>query len=708
MNPIQVKAIPADLKTSLPHFVRELKAALSYVSFYSSDSPFVIQAVAKAHRNLQRYQEACGRLLLRVEKEKLFLNDADLSDIDDLLKIFQDKSLRGVEFRGGLSALEVTSWLKQVSLPVSDPNGAAADFAHIQPLSHDAAVVILEEEAAPPQPVFSGDLLASLSSPGGMPPFQPVEKTEDVPLAAPAAPVSSAGEKSVDENLSLRMAMENPLAGAEGKTQEALLSFVAEAWQYSQLQKKNIGAAPEMATLTKSFDQLFDRLLDRMEKTSPEFSNIHQWFSTPQGQLLEGQVASSMIPLVEAAIQNGWMAVLFDPATQGLVGECLAFWGANGKEELVEKTVGCLAEKLTGDPLEEQLALTHLMDARPWVKNASLLKKVLDGLNRLLAAEIVPGLYQTALLLAWDLLEPALDGGVEEPALNLLATLHFHADEEAAAFPERPRIARHWLFERSTPDLIRRLVYSAAKAGKLKQYPLLGEMAAPLMVEDFLIAPATEQSAYPRLFAEMKEPLRSALAERLAEAEGEENVRTLIPILRVCGLDPALSLQLSAWLSKGSRELKLNLLEAIEEIGDSAGGPALRLAVFDDSQEIAALSARIIGKIHFTPGIPVLLKAAKIREKRYPENDDFLVAVCRSLGDLGSPEGISFLEDIARKKPLLWGKNFSMPVRLEAVEALAKVNQPQVWTFLGSLMDEKNQPLQETIDRIIHERVQKL
>ncbi|HJT24685.1 MAG TPA: HEAT repeat domain-containing protein [bacterium] len=708
MNPIQVKAIPEDLKTSIPHFAREFKAALSYVSFYSSDSPFVIQAVAKAHRNLQKFQEACGRILLRVQNGKAFLNDAAIADVDDLLKIFQDKGLRGVEFRGGLTPLELASWLKNISLPVSDPHATAADFPHIQPLSRDVEVIVLEVETPKPQPVDSSDFLASLTAPGGKPSFQPVEKPAVVPLAAPADPVASVGKKPIDENFSLRMDMENPLAGAEAKTQEALLSFVAEAWQYSQLQKKNIGAAPEMATLTKSFDQLFDRLLDRMEKTSPEFSNIHQWFSTPQGQLLESQAAVSMIPLVESAVQNGWMAVLFDPATQGLVGECLASWGANGKEELVEKTVSCLAEKLTGDPLEEQLALTHLMDARPWVRNAGLLKKVLDGLNRLLASEIVPGLYQTALLLAWDLLDPALDGGVEEPALNLLSTLHFHADEEAAAFPERPRIARYWLFERSTSDLIRRLVYSASKAGKLKQYPLLGEMAAPLLVEDFLTASATEQSAYPRIFTEMREPLHSALAERLAGAEGEEEVRGLIPILRVCGLDPGVSLQLSAWLSKGSRELKLNLLEVIEEISDPAGGPALRLAVFDDSQEIAAMAARIIGKIRFTPGLLVLLKAAKIREKRYPQNDDFLVAVCRSLGDLGSPEGIAFLEDIARKKPLLWGKNFSLPVRLEAVEALSKINKPQVWTFLGSLMDEKNQPLQETIDRIIHEKMQNL
>lgn len=694
MNPIQVKAVPQDLKTSLPQLIRDLKAALSYVSFYSSDSPFVIQAVAKSHRSLQKFLESCGSLLLRVEDGKMLFNGADISEIGDLLKIFQDKNIQGVQFLSGFTAQEATSWMKQITLPVSDPSGMNGDFPHIQFLSREVEIVILKEES----PV---DMDSPLVTAVEMPASSSPEQTA-------TTPAYSLGEIMNGENFPLRVALTESGPGDGVQAQEALLSFVAEAWQYSQLQKKNISTSPEMASLTQSFDRLFDRLLDRMEKSSPEFSNIRQWFNTPEGRLLDNQTAFSMVPLVEAAVRNGWTAVLFDPATEGLVGECLAYWGANGKEDLVEKTVDCLADRLTGEALEKQLALAHLMDARPWVRNAALLQKVLDGLNRLLAEETSPGFYQTALLLAWDLLEPALAGGAEEAALNLLSTLHFHADEESAAFHERPRIARHWLFERSTPDLIRHLVYFASKAGRLKQYPLLGEIAAPLLIDGFLAAPATEKSGYLWIFNEMKEPLRSVLAERLAGAEGEENVRQLIPVLRVCGLDPGLSLQLSAWLSRGSRELKLNLLQVIEEVGDPGGGPALRLALFDDSEEIAALAARIIGKIHFSPGLTVLIKAAKIREGRYAQNDSFLVAVCRSLGDLAAPEGVAFLEDIARKKPLLRGKNFSLPVRLEAVEALSKVNQPKVWTFLGSLMEEKNPTLQETLDRIIHEKMQKL
>src|SRR6185295_3413397 len=228
--------------------------------------------------------------------------------------------------------------------------------------------------------------------------------------------------------------------------------------------------------------------------------------------------------------------------------------------------------------------------------------------------------------------------------------------EDVEAFPERSHIARHWLFERSTPELIRRFVYCAHKAGQLHHYPLLGEMAASLLLQDFFLAPATEKAAYYQLFAEIKEPIRSALAEWLADIQSDEEVKLMIPILRICGIDPALSFQLSSWLSKGGRELKLNLIGLIEELGTPAGGPALRLAVFDDSEEIAAQAARVIGKIGFAPGLGVLLKAAKIREGRFENNDLFLTSVCQSLGDLRKVEALPFLQDIARKKPILRGK----------------------------------------------------
>jgi hypothetical protein len=201
----------------------------------------------------------------------------------------------------------------------------------------------------------------------------------------------------------------------------------------------------------------------------------------------------------------------------------------------------------------------------------------------------------------------------------------------------------------------------------------------------------------------MRDPVRSVLAESLAETRNEAIVKLMIPILRKCGVDPGLSLQISSWIAKGSRELKLSLIEMIEEIGGVSGGPALRMALFDDSEEIATLAARVTGKIHFIAGLPVLLKVAKIRKTRFPESEVFLTAVCRSLGDLAQPEGIPFLEDIASKDPHLGGKNFSLALRLEAIQALTQINKPGAMNFLKSLKDEKNSPLQEALEKIVKE-----
>lgn len=709
MAQVQVVPIPESQISLLPQMARDFRAALSYVSFYSTDSPFVIQAIQKIHKDFQRLLMAAAPLVLHLKGGSLCLNDADFPDLGDLLKIFQDKNIPGVEIQKGLTAVELAQWLKRIALPVPDSAPAPLEGdSHIRLLGPADSVVWTTPKpgrgqartsAAPSpgeqalRPTASGAVEPAPTLAGrpseGEPPLLIHELMADEHIPAAAFPASSGLETA-------------------GKTNEALLIFVAEAWQHAQLQKKSLESSPQTAALAQSFERLFDRLLDRMEKVSPEYAGIYQWFRTPPGELLEGRTVAAMFPLLEVSLRNNWTAVLFDPATEGLVAECLAHWGSNGQHDLVEKAVGRLAEGLSGDTLEKQIALTHLMDARPWVGNPSLLEKVLDGLNALLARETLPAPYQSALLLAWDLMESALSCGKERPVLTLLSTMHFHADEDTAGFPGRSGIARRWLFERSTPELIRRFVHCAHRAGQLNHFPLLGEMAAPLLLDDFLMAPATQKAEHLQVAAELKEPVRSALAEKLASTQDEAEVESLIPMLRVCGLDAGLSLQISAWLSKGSREFKMNLLGVIEEVGDPVGGPALRLALFDDSEEIAALAARIIGKIRFTPGLKVLLKAAKIRSSRYPHNDAFLTAVCGSLGDLAQPEALPFLQDIARKKPLLWGKNFPLPVRLEAILAISKISDPEAWHFIGSLMEEKNPPLQEALDKIIHEKVQSL
>jgi hypothetical protein len=492
------------------------------------------------------------------------------------------------------------------------------------------------------------------------------------------------------------------------RTPEMLLSFVAEAWQFSQLQKRNLSQGSDPASMMRSFNKLFDRLLDRIEKVSPDLANIAQWFRTPEGQLLETETTQAMFPLLEVAVRNNWTAVLYDPATEGLVNECLAYWDSHGQKDLVEHTVRCLAQGLKGTSLEKQLAMSHLMDARPWIKNSEVTREVLAGLIQLLGEERVPGHYQSALLLAWDLLEPAMAAGHDSEVLSLLTTLHFHADEDLNDFRERAPIARHWLYERSTPDLTRRFARLAHEGGRLVILPQLAELAAPLLLEDYFRSEPALRDGILAILGEMKEAVRSTLSTWLADAQQEDHLRALLPIIRVCGWDAPLALQVAAWTAKAGQELKLELLGLIEEMADPASGPALRLTVLDDSEEIAAKAAQAMGKIGFVAGFPLLLKAAKLRESRFPNNEAFLSAVCHSAGELRVEGALEFLEEIARKKSMLRGKNYPLPLRLEAIKALSKLDRPEVWTFLESMMEEKNQPLQETLDSIIHERIQSL
>jgi two-component system cell cycle response regulator len=202
------------------------------------------------------------------------------------------------------------------------------------------------------------------------------------------------------------------------------------------------------------------------------------------------------------------------------------------------------------------------------------------------------------------------------------------------------------------------------------------------------------------LFRGTKEPIWSVLSEFLGGTQDETIVRLMIPTLRKFGLDEVLSFQVSYWVAKGSRELKMSLIEMIEGMGNTSGGRALRMALFDDSEEIAALAARAMGKINFIAGLPVLIKAAKIRETRFPQNDLFLTAVCRSLGDMGQLGGISFLRGIVDGDPLQGAEHFSLALKLEAVQALIKINGPETLAYMEGLTGKKDSQLREAIKKM--------
>jgi len=201
----------------------------------------------------------------------------------------------------------------------------------------------------------------------------------------------------------------------------------------------------------------------------------------------------------------------------------------------------------------------------------------------------------------------------------------------------------------------------------------------------------------------MQDPVRSVLTESLAETRNEAIVKLMIPILRKCGVDAGLSLQLSSWVSKGSRELKVSLLEMIGEIGGISGGPALRMALFDDSEEIASLAARVIGKIHYTAGLPVLLKVSKIWQTRFPEKDEFLKAACLAMGQLSQSEGIPFLQDIAGNRSHVGPRNYSLALRWEAIQALALINPAEALSFSENLEGENNSRWRGNLKKMVQD-----
>ena len=78
-----------------------------------------------------------------------------------------------------------------------------------------------------------------------------------------------------------------------------------------------------------------------------------------------------------------------------------------------------------------------------------------------------------------------------------------------------------------------------------------------------------------KLFPGIKEPVHSVLAEFLGGTQDETVVRLMIPTLKKFGLDEILAFQVSYWLTKGSRGLKVDLIEMIEGMGNASGGPIL-------------------------------------------------------------------------------------------------------------------------------------
>jgi hypothetical protein len=708
-----VAPLTPSLKAGLPQFAKDLRAAFSYVSFYSMDSPFVTQAIKKLHQGFSLFLSRRTPLLFARERGGVLLNGSPLPESEAFAKMLESHSCPGVMFLKGADFAALVTFLRKTA----SPSDRAADLKEEMRTNDLLRNVVWADEGAyeirSATEEEEGEEAAALPSlsvppaaevPGTAPPPVPVILQMAPPV--PVVPRAEAPGEPVRPDTLRFDRMEAELTARDRSG--VLLELLAEAWQYSQLLKRHKYSHPEADPIDRAFDRLFRRMLTKLEGVSPEFGSIQEWFSTPEGEALPERVALSMVPLMETALRNGWTSVMCDPSTEGLVTDCLAEWGANGKHELVERAVTALSESLLR-PGEKRLALSHLRDSRPWIRNTPLVATVLRRLVRAVAEEWEPATYQTALLLAWDLMEPAIEGLKSEPdaVLSLVATLQLHAEDETPPFRDRPVIARHWLFERTRPETMSRLVMMAKEAGILRQFSVLGMAAAPLLLKEFYGTTGPDRQRYLEVFRELKEAVQAVVIEALPEMQDEAEVRQILPVIRAAGLDPSLSMQLSTWAARGSRELRMNIIGTITELGDAAGGPALRMAVLDDDEDVALAAVEALGSIRFTAAGPLLVRAAQIRRKQHPGHERFLAAVCRLLGEWAQPESVPFLMETAQKKPLLSlaGAGSPLPVRLAAIRALGQFNSPEVWTFIERLSQEKSPELQEALHELIEKRI---
>ncbi len=663
MSPIPNIPIPEEERPIVASLLKDMRAALSYLSFYSADSPFVTQAVSLFHAGLSRLLVERSPLVLTSGGGEVSVNGERWEDSEVIARAMWVHACPGFAISRGIPLSECRSFLKVLAtttpgrFSLHELVGEGVEFPHVAWGGNAQEAAPAESESAPAafEPAPESVVVASS-------PYQdsPVLRASDLEAAPDTLSIPDL---------------------------KAMLVLVAEAWQLSRQVESHLVDTPQARVFMTLFKRFFTHFLERLGTVSCELESIQGWFDCPEGEKVESHMEDAMRDLLSVAVDKGFTDVLYDPAATGLVSECLAHWGSTGQHELLEKTVEVLAKGLQGDPQVREQALTHLMDSRPWVSNTRLVGDILDRLTSQLSEEDVPGSYQKGLLIAWDLLEPALEANLDDQVLGLLSTLHLHVDDEAPLFAERPALVRQWILGKSTPELVRRLVKLAHRHHRVAHFPLVATIAAPLLLADFYAAGPEEIPTFLRLFREMREQVRVSLMERLPVSAEEMEVRLLLLIVHTCGIDPALSLQISAWMAKGSRELKESILQTVEDLGDPAGGPALRLALLDDDEEIASEAARVLSAIGFKPAAPLMARVVKMRKEHGKPHEAYHAAVCRALGVFLLPETIPYLEDLVHKKGL-FGSQAPSGIREAALRALACFPQPEAKDFLETVARE--------------------
>src|SRR5581483_8142529 len=100
-------------------------------------------------------QQSVDPIVFHVRHSQLFVNDTQLSDLEELTKLFQEKNLLGVRIEKGTTSNELASWLRQISLPVEDPS-AKDSFTHIYPVPADSFVSVLTDASQETTPAAEG------------------------------------------------------------------------------------------------------------------------------------------------------------------------------------------------------------------------------------------------------------------------------------------------------------------------------------------------------------------------------------------------------------------------------------------------------------------------------------------------------------------------------------------------------------------------
>ena len=235
MEPFQASPIPESLKTFIPKLVHDFRAAISYASFYPKDSSFVIQSAQKLFEDFQKFLQCGQPLIIHVENEKLYINDYHLSSFDDLSRLFQVQNLLGVEIAKDISVQELTDWLQIIAFSSEETikNFKGNRMTHILPLSKLNTGTVMD---IPKEPLaFTLNTFEML------------------------------------DTLTMRSHF-NRIDGLH-QNHQALLDFAEESWRFFHTEQKIMKSSPEMNRLTEDFDQLFKRLMDRMEKTLPDLKS---------------------------------------------------------------------------------------------------------------------------------------------------------------------------------------------------------------------------------------------------------------------------------------------------------------------------------------------------------------------------------------------------------------------------------------------------